>query len=873
VRDDAASAVSGSSLHRADESIPPFAPDATTNVAHLTGMLTGAATTTGTDVFATMSAPAGAEEGVITPMDMVGTDAPVRKPSRPTPRKPTVQPALVSTADPTPPLLAGVASPTVERRPGRKPLADLRVAQELSRTIEQEEARLAELRRRRLRRVPVLLVTMLALLGAMWYAVWNFVPVYSRVEATFTFTNFESLSQRERNEFQEARREEIRGEFTRRTAARLLAERMDNATPPGFLDDQGAYQNAVLVAWLDTKPGTLLLRVNASKDEADTHRMRAVLSAIYEGSATLANNAAEARAAKARLESSIAEGRRRLEEVQAEAERARTIGQSGLSPTALAQLESDVKELERRWNQSVTDVKNLEAEVKRLEILLPPAPGDDKNPSTQPADAELATMLAELGKLNDQLAAARSSKSTEAQQAQRVLEGALTQFEKQLAQAREMMKDNPELTRYVQAATSFQESTRTLIDDMLRRQRQRVEQLNDLRARLAEMSQTRRREMWQSDKELVRLTDELEMSRRQLNAARGAGLEREAAELKTQVDLLENLIKARQDLLPQDPMYTETIARLEGIILQTQRDMDDDRQRTDGMLQNLAQMLKQSQPAVEKLPAEQKLLAEELEKRLADISEARRQYNATVKLTAADGDDSIKALQQSIATMQGSIDVRQRKLAEESSQRLTAGQEQQRQADLASKKKELEVAMQTERELQDRYFSKSRELREANEQISRRGEATERLDALLDEQYKIQTQLQAHVNQTEIRERDVRRAVEPIAPTDRDVQRVQGDDRRVMYGMIGSGVILVAFSMLIFLTVQSAMQDTPLTRFPVMTSEETVDGSEIASSGAPENGGEESDDARVANRSVASGNPDGIASEEDDEEENRAATV
>ena len=168
-------------------------------------------------------------------------------------------------------------------------------------------------------------------------------------------------------------------------------------------------------------------------------------------------------------------------------------------------------------------------------------------------DTNLTQMQSELTAAQQKLAAAQAVKDQQAAQAKADLDAALGKFQDQVAAAGQLSRDNPELTDYVAAAQKLQETTHKLVDDLISRQQQNYTRLTDLQARLGEKMQARRQEMWQSDEKLKNLNDQLEYAKLQYNTALGTGDQKAAGELKAQIDLLESTIKARQDLLPDDP--------------------------------------------------------------------------------------------------------------------------------------------------------------------------------------------------------------------------------------------------------------------------------------------------------------------------------
>src|SRR5262249_198752 len=86
------------------------------------------------------------------------------------------------------------------------------------------EADLLKERRRTLRRVPVLVVTMLALAGAAAAGIWYLVPVRNVTDAAITFANFNALKEIDRKQLKDNQRDLLRQDRTRLAARRKLGE-------------------------------------------------------------------------------------------------------------------------------------------------------------------------------------------------------------------------------------------------------------------------------------------------------------------------------------------------------------------------------------------------------------------------------------------------------------------------------------------------------------------------------------------------------------------------------------------------------------------------------------------------------------------------
>src|SRR5262249_45371589 len=146
------------------------------------------------------------------------------------------------------------------------------------------------------------------------------------------------------------------------------------------------------------------------------------------------------------------------------------------------------------------------------------------------SDQQLSDMSKQFDELNKKLDDAKSTRADQTQLARKVLDEALDKFEKQANSAGDMVRGNPELQSYVIAAQKFQETTRQLLDDLIRKQQSQIASLVELRTRLNEKMEKRRLEQWNNDQKLQDMNSELQILQRQYNAAVAGGLEKETAD-------------------------------------------------------------------------------------------------------------------------------------------------------------------------------------------------------------------------------------------------------------------------------------------------------------------------------------------------------
>src|SRR5262245_30052607 len=93
-----------------------------------------------------------------------------------------------------------------------------------------------------------------------------------------------------------------------------------------------------------------------------------------------------------------------------------------------------------------------------------------------------------------------------------------------------------------------------------------------------------------------------------------------------------------------------------------------------------------SQPTVEKMSCAQKELAAALEKQLAEVNAARKQYTQAADAASSVGDEDAKA---AATALTAKIELRRKALAAQADKAATAEQEQQRLAQLKQREQEL----------------------------------------------------------------------------------------------------------------------------------------------------------------------------------------
>ncbi|CAN5457386.1 hypothetical protein BH09PLA1_BH09PLA1_30280 [soil metagenome] len=374
------------------------------------------------------------------------------------------------------------------------------------------------------------------------------------------------------------------------------------------------------------------------------------------------------------------------------------------------------------------------------------------------------------------------------------------------------MKDSPELSAYVTAAQRLQETTRSLIDDLIRRQEQQYSRLNELKMTLTEKMEQRRAEHLGSDSELKDLNARLATATRQLNAAKNAGMQKEADDKQEEAKLLANMIKAREEMLPKDPAmkdFADTIAQIQQIIDTTQENVENDRRRTDQLLAKLQENFT-ANAAVEKLPEAQKSVAADLEKRLADINAARQQYNQAISATAVDEDESMKQLRSQAAALQTAIDARIKDLADANSQVASVDQEKARQAMIPLKEKDLLELTKAESNARQAYTNREKDFRDAQAAAKLARDSQDRLTELQGKQDMLEKRLAQANADLPLKEEQAKRAVMPDSVTEADVVANLDTDRRPVLWLGSSAVIFVVFAGMMLFALHSTSPGMPI---------------------------------------------------------------
>jgi hypothetical protein len=656
---------------------------------------------------------------------------------------------------------------------------------------------------------------MLACIGLASAAIYWLVPVRTQIDATLRFKNFDALTQREQRLFQDELRRNLRAEDTRHQAQRFLDNR-HHEVAPGFLGSQETYAKATdqeRVSWRQggSNNVAMVVRLESTDPVGDPYRMESLALAAYDvyiNSLSYKNAQGEIEKL-AQLKAQIDSAMHRRDELRQSIDRERQIGDARPTPQQMAELQSDRDRLEKTYNDSIVARKGAQADLDRMRR----EPVPEVSPADLAAnDAQLAQMQQDAAELQAKMKATSADRAATADAAQKSFNAANEQLQKEIDAAQPLTTgQNQELSAYVQAAQNLQAAIRDVTEQYVQRQKQQYAILVEAQRKRDVKVQARLSEIWANDPQLVSLGEQKEITTRKLSAARSTGQEKEASDLQNDVKLIDNAIKARQDVLSSDPLYADEINQLQSQVDAQQHAIDDDRRKIGEQLASLARTFGQMGPAVERLPQDQKSVADGIRKRVEELASARSAYTSAADSAAAGGDDqtSIKESAQALQTLLASIDARKKQLLIAGATAAKKQQEQARQIALDAKEKEVARLTKVEADAQAAFVARNNDLLKAQSQLTEARASGERMLQMQRELDIIDRQLEQNNVALQYKQRDAARVVEPVKPElDTDILKGQPIDQRILYAGAASGVIFLGFTCAILLTLLSAARET-----------------------------------------------------------------
>lgn len=570
--------------------------------------------------------------------------------------------------------------------------------------------------------VPVLVILMLLSAAAAAGGAWFMMPRQARVEAAVAFKNLSTEQSRQQVDRQ---LQTILQEPEVRASARAIyLARAGSDAVAGFLDDSMDYARMLSDAkWSGTDSSVWVIGRMSAQTRADESRLTALMASLYAD-----DRIANRRMAYEKVQQQLRELNAAIDQSQhiveqrtaeiAELER-RLHGRRTMDD--LAPLEKETAAAEKAWHEAAERTVQLKGELEQIR----------QSPATEPSaqsavaatlenDQELRNMRASLDDLKMRLERVRATSHSQADEARQKLDQAAQRLQQQIASVQQQMRDNPELQNYVAAVRDLQNAVQELTADFVQSQKELTDRIAGLKRLLDEKMQARQSRIWENDKELQDLNEQLALTERQYNAALSGGDETaaQADKLKSDVDRLREQIRRRRELLGDDSVYAEAINQLQQIIDASQKQLADSRKRAEEMIQRVQRSVLAAQPPAQRLPAEQQALAVELEKRLEELNAARREYADAVQ----NGQESepAKVIAEDIATLQNRIDERTRQLTAARNQQAGEQDELARLQAMERKRAQLAEAQQAESTAREAYFEKSKLLQSTKENIDRR---------------------------------------------------------------------------------------------------------------------------------------------------------
>jgi pSer/pThr/pTyr-binding forkhead associated (FHA) protein len=624
---------------------------------------------------------------------------------------------------------------------------------------------LVRLHRKRLRRA-WLCLGLAPVLGAVWaMGGWVVGPVHTAVEARVQFAGLDKQSRHDRGEFQKGQLQRL-GDVSARRAALEKLQSQGGTTPvsPGFLDDPTQYDNVARSAAFSTEqPNLLVMRHDGSDAVGDRARLKAMTLAMYDANASLRDQAAGSAQKVQRLTDDIAQATQRLADLKNQIDALQPAVGARPAAADIAAVQTQLAALQQAYETARANRMAIEADLKARSAAAE-SPSDDPTtapaaaavavasaaPTTAPtaaatttpadtADAQLLGLQQELTQLDRQSDAARQQRQAQQDKSRAALDAAMAQFEQRVDSAKQMAPASPALSAYVATAQRVLATARTTVDDFVHQEEQTYAALSDLRLRLNDKMQQRQAQLWASDKKLTDLNDQLEIAKRQYNAALAGGLTKEAQDYKAQIDLTQSEIQAREELLPQDPVYADVVAQLQQLIETRRQNLQDDRAAAEKALASVQDQLQQSQPSDQSISPEQKALADDLQKGLAQVGDARRHYAEAS--ASAESDDATHKLADDRQQLIASIATRKLALAAIAQQELRTRNRQEEEAHLADLRQQRDHLVKAESDALAAFNNQDHQLASLKQSDADGRDAANRLADALAERTRVQAGL------------------------------------------------------------------------------------------------------------------------------------
>ena len=358
------------------------------------------------------------------------------------------------------------------------------------------------------------------------------------------------------------------------------------------------------------------------------------------------------------------------------------------------------------------------------------------------------------------------------------------------------------------------QSTRDLTDQLIKREQDQYAQLSEYKATLNDKTLARRAELWKKDPELLKLMDQKDIRTRQYNTAVAQGLTstKEAQDIKSDLDYLDSSIRARQTIVADDGFYADTIGQIQKQIDAAQKTLDEDRKHTMAAMDDMQATFTQKQP--QQLPPDQQQLAAEMGKRLADVTDARKQYTSVTDAASKQADEEVRALQISASQLASKVEARKQQLGTTTDPAIPPAPQGPSPQEFAKavdqKSAELTAAEKTRDDSQAAYAAAADKLTKLDARIVEARNAGQQRDSFLAERDRLQKELDTDNDALKQKKDQAAAAVAPIAPTNADIAFTGKPDQRPLYAVGAAGVIAVicsAGSLFLHLTAPKAPKE------------------------------------------------------------------
>jgi pSer/pThr/pTyr-binding forkhead associated (FHA) protein len=578
--------------------------------------------------------------------------------------------------------------------------------------IEVETGR-AKLHRKRVRRVITLLVAMLVLIGGAAWAIYTFLPVLTTVDAQIKYEGLKDLGTEEQKAFQSQKDAILLSEPVRQRAIQGLPQDLKDT---GFLTSSTSIYETVIrdskVRWPAELGDTMRLRVRSSDKQNDVSRLRALGQAMVSASATDDKQRSELMAKSRDIETQIANWKnqinlynKQLDDIdQAQQQRGVVKDKAALNAEYLA--------AEPALTQIKSKRQELEAEIIRLKLpIAQTATSSNVDPAT--SDDELAKLTKQLNEL--QQPAPRPENTAEGAEARKKLDDAIAQFQNDLNAAGKV-RDNPELSAYVESANAMFAQFRQLTEGFIRRQENTRQRLTELKTTLSDKQQARTQAVLEADADLKKLKDSLAILERQRNAAEAQGFAEDAKKSDLEMRLLKVKIGEREDKARNDTGFGEAITGIQSVIDQSEKELAIDRKSIDERLTALQTDFVKNAPGGVSLTADQKKMAEGFQAKLASMNEARRAYDAAAEKAQQEAKAAEQASAQKINELRLQIAARRQDVLAAVKARQQEQDEAFRKTRLAAADKELAAIREQEQAAQARLTAAATAIEQAEKQ-------------------------------------------------------------------------------------------------------------------------------------------------------------